>query len=103
MLSYAATIDEFLAVWRWRDWNELKIRIVGAKPVVTSWVNGVKIAELNMATLVAPNYDADAVAALLGRRGHIAFEVHDNDTRFGERRWGMHAACRWRNIWIREL
>ena len=56
-----------------------------------------------MATLEAPNYDAAAVAALLGPRRHIAFEVHDNDTRFGERRWGRDAACRWRNIRIREL
>ena len=69
MLTYAATIDEFLDAWRWGDWNEFRIRIVGAKPVVTSWVNGVKIAELDMATLVAPNYDADAIAAFLGRRG----------------------------------
>ena len=90
-------------MWRWRDWNELRVRIVGAQPLVTTWVNGVKIAELDMATLVAPNYDADAVAALLGPRGHIAFEVHDNDTRFGERRWGRDAACRWRNIRIKEL
>ena len=37
-----------------------------------SWVNGLKIAELDMATLVAPHYDADAVAALLGPAGHIA-------------------------------
>ena len=103
MLTYAATIDEFLDVWRWRDWNEFRIRIVGAKPVVTSWVNGVKIAELDMATLVAPNYDADATAALLGSEGHIALEVHDNDSRFGERRWGAGAACRWRNIRIKEL
>jgi len=103
LLRYAATIDEFLDVWRWSDWNEFRVRIVGAKPVVTSWVNGVKIAELDMATLVAPHYDADAVAALLGRRGHIALEVHDNDARFGERRWGRHAACRWRNIRIHEL
>ena len=56
-----------------------------------------------MATLEAPNYAAAAVAALLGRRGHIGFEVHDNDIRFGERRWGRHAACRWRNVRIKEL
>ena len=103
MLSYAAPIEDFLDVWRWRDWNELRVRVVGARPIVTTWVNGVKIAELNMAALVAPNYDADAVAALLGSRGHIAFEVHDNDTRFGERRWGTHSACRWRNVRIKQL
>ena len=56
-----------------------------------------------MAALVAPHADADAVANLLGPCGHIAFEVHDNDTRFGDQRWGRHAACRWRNIRIREL
>jgi 3-keto-disaccharide hydrolase len=103
MLSVAASLDEFLAVWRWRDWNELRVRIVGTHPLVTTSINGLKIAELDMATLEAPNYDAAAVAALLGPRGHIAFEVHDNDTRFGERRWGRHAACRWRNIRIRAL
>ena len=103
MLTYAATLDEFLDIWRWRDWNEFRIRIVGAKPVVTSWVNGVKIAQLDMAMLVAPNYDAEVTAAFLGRKGHIAFEVHDNDSRFGERRWGIGAACRWRNIRIKEL
>ena len=103
MLSVAASLDEFLAVWRWQDWNELRVRIVGAQPVVTTWVNGLKVAELDMATLKAPNYDAAAVAALLGPRGHIAFEVHDNDTRFGERRWGRGAACRWRNVRIKEL
>ena len=103
MLSYAATIEEFLDAWRWRDWNEFRIRIVGAKPIVTSWVNGVEIAEIDMATLVAPHYDADAVASFLGRRGHIGLEVHDNDSSFGERRWGRDAACRWRNIRIREL
>jgi hypothetical protein len=77
------------------------VRIVGARPVLTTWVNGLKVADLDMATLEAPNYDA--VAALLGPRGHIGFEVHDNDARFGERRWGRHAACRWRNIRIKEL
>ena len=45
MLSAAASLDEFLAVWRWRDWNELRVRIVGRKPVVTTWVNGLKVAD----------------------------------------------------------
>ena len=103
MLAYAATMEEFLDAWRWLDWNELRVRIVGAKPTVTSWVNGVKIAELDMAKLDTPNYDADAVADLLGPRGHISFEVHDNDPVLGDSRWGAGAACRWRNIRIKEL
>lgn len=103
LLSYAATLEEFLAAWRWRDWNEFRIRVVGARPVVTTWVNDVRIAEIDLAHLVAEHYDADDVAALLGSRGHIAFEVHDNDTRFGESRWGRHSACRWRNIRVKQL
>jgi hypothetical protein len=34
--------------------------------------------------------------------GHIAF-VHDNDALFGEARWGHSAACRWRNIRLKDL
>jgi hypothetical protein len=103
MLSYATTIDEFLAAWRFNDWNEFRIRVVGAKPEVTVLINGLKVAEINLATLDAPHYDADAVAAFLGRDGHIAFEVHDNDSMLGNGRWGRDAACRWRNIRIKEL
>lgn len=102
-LSYAATAQEFLDVWRWGDWNQLRMRCVGELPVITTWVNGVKIAELDTATLDSPDYDPEAVLATLGPRGHIALEVHDNDEVFGEARWGRGAACRWRNITLREL
>jgi hypothetical protein len=103
-LSYAAKVEDFLNVWRWGDWNALRIRCVGgALPVITTWVNGLRIAEVDTATLQSPGYDAAAVAALLGERGHIAFEVHDHDSHFGEARWGSGAACRWRNIRIREV
>ncbi|MET7338480.1 DUF1080 domain-containing protein [Nonomuraea sp. NPDC005650] len=102
-LRYAADVEDFLSVWRWGDWNELRIRAVGALPVITTWVNGLKIAELNTATLESPDYDPEAVLATLGDRGHIAFEVHDNDAVFGDARWGHGAACRWRNIRIKEL
>ena len=40
---------------------------------------------------------------VLGERGHIALEVHDNDSMFGEARWGKGAQCRWRNIRIKEV
>lgn len=103
-LAYAAGVEEFLAAWRWSDWNELRIRCVGgALPRITTFVNDVRIAELDTATIDSPNYDPAAVAAALGPRGHIALEVHDNDDRFGDSRWGRGAACRWRGIRIREL
>ncbi|MBT2597563.1 family 16 glycoside hydrolase [Arthrobacter sp. ISL-72] len=90
-------------MWRWDDWNELRVRCVGALPVITSWVNGLKVAEVHAATLQSPNYDPEAVLGVLGERGHIALEVHDNDAMFGEARWGKGAQCRWRNIRIKEL
>ncbi|GAB3416347.1 3-keto-disaccharide hydrolase [Flindersiella endophytica] len=103
-LDYAAGVEEFLAAWRWADWNELRIHCAGgALPRITTWVNDVKIAELDTSRIDSPDYDPDAVAAALGPEGHIALEVHDNDQRFGESRWGRGAACRWRGIRIREL
>ena len=103
-LDYAGKIEDFLRVWNWADWNELRIRCTGgALPVITTWVNGLKVAQLDTAKIDTPNYDPAAVAAFLGPRGHIALEVHDNDLVFGEARWGRGARCRWRNIRIREL
>jgi hypothetical protein len=102
-LAYAADVADFLKVWRWDDWNELHIRCVGALPLITTWVNGLKVAELDTATLDSPNYKPADVLQVLGTRGHIALEVHDNDSYFGEARWGVGAQCRWRNIRIKEL
>jgi hypothetical protein len=102
-LSHAAGVEDFLSVWRFGDWNELRIRCVGALPTLTTWVNGLKVAELDTARLRSPGYDPGAVLDLLGPRGHIALEVHDNDSHFGEARWGVGAVCRWRNIRIKNL
>jgi hypothetical protein len=102
-LSYAAHVDDFIAVWRWNDWNTFRIRCVGELPLLTTWVNDLKIAELETATMVAPDYDAEQVRTLLGPRGHIALEVHDNDSVLGLARWGHGAKCRWRNIRVREF
>ena len=71
--------------------------------MITTVINGTLIAELDTARLPASEFDAEATLALLGTRGHIAFEVHDNDPRMGEARWAPNAACRWRNIRLRPL
>lgn len=103
LLTYASDVNEFLASWKFGDWNSFRIRVVGAKPTVTVWINDLKASEIDLARLDFPNYDADAVAVALGREGHIALEVHDNDSMMREGRWGPGAACRWRNIRIKEL
>lgn len=102
-LSYAARVEDFLAVWKWDGWNEIRIRCVGELPVLTTWINGLKIAELDTATMVAPDFDPAKVHDALGSRGHIALEVHDNDAMFGAARWGVGARCRWRNIRLRSF
>jgi hypothetical protein len=105
LLSKAADVDEFLSVWNWNDWNEFRIRCVGAKPVVTVWINGLLVSELDTGALESDHYDADAVWSRLGSSGRIALEVHDNDPEPGlaEDRWGPDAACRWRNARITRL
>jgi hypothetical protein len=103
MLTKSADADEFLAAWRWGDWNEFRIRCVGAPVLTTVWVNDLLVAEIDLAQLQAPHYDPDAVLGVLGGRGHIAFEVHDNDPLLGRDRWAPSARCRWRRIRIKEL
>jgi hypothetical protein len=103
LLDYAATGEQFLDVWKWDDWNEFRIRVEGELPRITVHINGRKITEVDTAAIRHPLYDPGAVRQLLGSKGHIAFEVHDNDPGMGEARWGPNAACRWRRIRIREL
>jgi hypothetical protein len=103
LLSRKATGEQFLQAWRWSDWNEFKITVVGAIPRITSTINGLLVAELDCAKLPPEDFNAETTLRLLGRRGHIAFEVHDNDPRLGAGRWGPNAACRWREVRIRDL
>lgn len=100
LLSYAASPQAFLETWRWNDWNRFKIRCERAHPLITVWINDIKVAQLDAATIRHDGYDPRVAARLLGRRGHIALEVHDNDPLLGEARWGPGAVCRWRNIGI---
>jgi hypothetical protein len=103
LLGFAAPAADFLSVWRWDDWNQIKVRCTGTYPRLTTWVNGLKLYELDTATLRAPHYDREAVADLLGPAGHIALEVHDNDPAMGTERWGVDSVVRWRNLRVREL
>lgn len=103
MLTFAAPPEAFHAVWRWDDFNEFRVRCVGEDPVLTTWINGVRMYELDTAAIRHPGYDPAVVRALLGRAGHISLEVHDNDPRMGDERWGPTSVVRWRNLRIREL
>jgi hypothetical protein len=101
-LDFAAPVEVFLKAWKPGGWNLFRIRSVGALPYLTTWINGEKIGELDTAKIKLPNYDPEAILRRIGRAGHIALEVHDND-RMGHDRWAPGAVCRWRNISIRKL
>jgi LacI family transcriptional regulator, galactose operon repressor len=103
LLTHAATGETFLNTWKWGDWNEFRITIHGDLPKITTAINGTLIAEIDTALLPASVFDPAGTLALLGREGHIGFEVHDNDPRMGKERWAPNAACRWRNIRLRPL
>ena len=103
MLADAGDPRAFLQAWRWQGWNSLRIRCIGAQPVITTWVNDVFVASIDTATIEHPHYDATEVADFLGPAGHIALEVHDNDAFFGDARWAPGARCRWRNIVLTPL
>lgn len=103
LLSQGATGEEFLKVWKWQEWNTFRIRVEGHSPRITVHINGTLISQINTASMEWPGYDPAVIRKVLGQKGHIAFEVHDNDPGMGEARWGKSAACRWRNIRIREI
>lgn len=103
LLRRKASGEDFLKAWKWDDWNQFRIRMVGALPTITVWINEVLISEIDTATMVHADFDGAAVLKKLGNAGHIAFEVHDNDPGMGKERWAPEAACRWRNIAVRPL
>jgi hypothetical protein len=102
-LDFVAPAAVFLKIWKPAGWNHFRVRSVGALPYLTTWINGEKISELDTAKIKLPGYDPKAVLEKIGRTGHIALEVHDNDAQMGNDRWGPGALCRWRNISIRKL
>lgn len=104
-LDFAPPAETFLRAWKVDGWNHFRIRSVGAVPHLTTWINGVKVAELDTARMQSPGWDPDAALKKVGRAGHIALEVHSNGPgdKFGKDRWAPEAVCRWRNISIKTL
>ncbi len=103
--TWSAGPEAFFETWRFGEWNEIRVRCEGRSPTLATWINGEKMASLDTANMQAEGYDAEAVATLLGRAGHIALEVHHSgqSDRLGEQRWLPGRVCRWRGIRVREL
>ncbi len=103
--NWSAGSEAFFETWRFGEWNEIRVRCEGRLPTLATWINGEKMASLDSANMIAEGYDAEAVATLLGRAGHIALEVHNSgqSDRLGSERWLPGRVCRWRRIRAREL
>ncbi|MEM9159186.1 MAG: DUF1080 domain-containing protein [Verrucomicrobiota bacterium] len=101
--EYAASVEDFLEAWKMDDWNTVRVRCVGRLPVIEVWINGVRISKTDTSKLGerVKGYDPDAVFERIGRKGHIALEVHDSPN--SRERWAPGAVCRWRNLRIVEL
>lgn len=43
--AFPMKVEEWPTLWKHGHWNELRARIVGNPPTITTWINGVKIME----------------------------------------------------------
>lgn len=75
--------DAWPHFWRVGQWNEVRARIVGDPPTITTWVNGVQILQHTEPASVHP------------ARGHIGLQIHGGPKSKG--------TVRYRNIRARSL
>ena len=102
-VSDAATYKQFREVWNVNGWNRFRVRCVGANPVLTAWVNDLKIGTLDTADTGISGYDPAIIEQRVGSRGHIGLEVHSNSPKKGWNQWAKGAVSRWRNIRVKEI
>lgn len=110
-VSQAASAGTWKSAWRFDDWNTLRVRCVGRLPNITTWINDVKILEMESSSFhprqlmetrrqnwAAPSaYDAETIFRILGDRGHIGLQIHPGN------RWTKDGVVKFRNISILEL
>jgi hypothetical protein len=97
-LKYNCTPEQWKKAWRIGEWNHLRVRCVGKYPTITTWINGVKIAEFDSETSTNPQNKKEELLEAFGREGYIALQVHG-----GRGSFQNGAKCRWKNIRIKEL
>ena len=83
-VAFPVKAESWPFFWRHGQWNELRARIVGNPPHITTWINGVKIMEWQEQELRHPD------------KGGIALQVHGGGNHVGE-------FVRYRNIRVKKL
>ncbi len=100
-VSQPAKADRLPVVWKTGDWNSFRIRIAGAAPHITEWVNGVEMWDVQ-----EPRNDkiAGEIDGMIGLQTHWAslYEAaRDSFNLPGS--WRPGAAYRFRRIAIKDL
>jgi hypothetical protein len=92
----SCTQEQWLAVWRTSDWNQLSIRCTGGElPLIETWVNGLKVCRFNAATTTHPGFDRDRAMTVINPTGSIGLQVH------GGKNWKAGDRVFWKDIRIR--
>ncbi len=77
------TPEKWKSFWRSGEWNEVRARITGDPPTITTWVNGVRIMQHTEPESVHP------------ATGHIGLQIHGGEKFAG--------TVRYRNLRVRRL
>ena len=110
-LVYAIDAAGWNKLWKHSEWNTIKIRCTGIEPEITTWINGVKVMEMDGTTYAArhlkeeskQNWNAPStwnnsnVQKVTGGKGSIAVQIHPGG------RWKPGGSAMYRNIRIRKL
>jgi hypothetical protein len=88
-------------VWKPDDWNSFRIRMTGAAPHITLWVNGIQMWDV---TEPKNDFVAGATEGMIGFQSHWSAQYLPTPGGFNmPGAWRPNAAHRFRNIRIREI
>jgi hypothetical protein len=100
-ISKPAEAKEISRVWKADDWNSFRIRMVGAIPKISLWVNDVFMWEV---TQPKNDFTAEAVEGMIGLQSHWTALYQPISGGFNmPGAWRPGAAHRFRNIAIKEI
>jgi len=105
-LVYAVDADGWNKLWKAGDWNTIRIKCVGSEPVITTWINGSKVMEMDerfyaarsLKSEIAQNWGApsawnrEKVQAVTKGKGSITVQIHQGN------RWKPGGSAMYRNI-----
>ncbi|WP_010134939.1 3-keto-disaccharide hydrolase [Ochrovirga pacifica] len=110
-LNHSVKAAEWNKLWKQDSWNHIKIRCVGNQPILTTWINGVKIMELDGTTYqgrqlmykdgewkgAGEKWNQKKVQKITQGKGMIGLQIHPGG------RWKKGGVAQYKNITIKEL